>query len=70
MTQFCFFQLGFYPFTQTILKIKKPHHEIEQGKETDQTRMMRNLESEYNSLKETFRKEGKKLCLIFVFGDR
>ena len=65
MTQFCFFQLGFYPFTQ----ISWLRHEIGQGEETDQTRMMRDLESEYNSLKETCRNEGKNLCLIFIFGD-
>ena len=69
VTQFCFFQLGFYPFTQAILKSKKLRHEIGQGEETDQTRMMRDLESEYNSLKETCRDEGKNLCLIFIFGD-
>ena len=48
---------------------KKLRHEIGQGKETNQTRMMRDLKLEYNLLKETCYNEGKVLCLTFIFGD-
>ena len=45
-----------------------------QGEETDQTRLMRNIEAEYNDLKETCKTEGKhnmnynvnNLCVIFL----
>ena len=53
-----FFQLEFDPFTQTIPKSKKLCHEVGQGDKTDQTKMMRNLETEYNTLKETCYDQG------------
>ena len=56
------------------MKSDKLRHEMGQGEETDQTRLMRNIEAEYNDLKETCETEGKhnmnynmnNLCVIFL----
>lgn len=53
-----FLQLGFDPVIKEILKSKKLRHKVGQGKETDQTRRMRNLEKKYNSLKENCNDRG------------
>ena len=64
----------FDPWTKEILKSDKLRHEMGQGEETDQTRLMRNIEAEYNELKETCETKGKhnmnynvnNLCVIFL----
>ena len=51
-------QLGFFPFTRKLLKNPKVRHEVGQGEETDQTRMMQELRDEYEQLKETVYGQG------------
>ena len=54
-----FLQLGLDQFTEDILKSKKLCHKVSQGEATDQTQMMRNLETGYSSLKEKYNDQGK-----------
>ena len=44
---------------------EKLNHEIVQGEETDQTRTMRELQEEYDTLKDTCASEGNSRCCKF-----
>lgn len=56
-----FTKLGFSPFTRKMLENPKVRHEIGQGEETDQTRQMKDMETEYEELKEKVAACGKQL---------
>ena len=52
-------KLGFDPYNRAILKNKTLRHELGQGVETEQTKTMRELEKEYDRLKQVVHREGK-----------
>ena len=52
-------KLGFDPYNRAILKNKTLRHELGQGEETEQTKTMRELEKEYDHLKQVVHREGK-----------
>lgn len=57
-------QLGFDPWNKNILKKnKRLRHTIGPGEETDQTWKMKELQTDYDSLKETCSQQGK--CPLF-----
>ena len=48
-----FIQLGFDPLNKNILTSRRLQHEVGQGKETNQTREIKELQADHYSLGET-----------------